>query len=56
MELGCLVLLFPIACFFSNGAEEVSAFVRIMRLFLALDPFLRPRASEALLDSAFETF
>ena len=40
----------------SNGAEEVSAFVRIMRSFLALDPAQRPRAAEALLDPAFERF
>lgn len=40
----------------SNGAEEVSAFVRIMQSFLALDPTQRPRAVEALLDPAFERF
>jgi hypothetical protein len=38
---------------FSNGADEVSTFVRIMRSFLALDPAKRPRAVEALLDPAF---
>ena len=36
----------------SNGAEEIAAFIRIMRSFLALDPAQRPRAAEALLDPA----
>ena len=27
----------------SNGAEEIAAFIRIMRSFLALDPAQRPR-------------
>ena len=41
--------------FFSkSGAEEVAAFVRIMRSFLALDPTQRPRAVDALLDPGFE--
>ena len=40
----------------NNGAEEVSAFVRIMRSFLALDPAQRPSAAEALLGPAFERF
>jgi hypothetical protein len=39
---------------YSNGAEEVATFVRIMRSFLALDPAKRPRAAEALLDPAFK--
>lgn len=38
----------------SSGAEEVAAFVRIMRSFLALDPTQRLRAAETLLDPAFE--
>jgi len=38
----------------SNGAEEVSAFVRIMRSFLNLNPTKRPCAAEALLDPAFK--
>lgn len=39
---------------YSNGSEEVTTFVRIMRSFLALDPAQRPRAAEALLDPAFK--
>jgi hypothetical protein len=38
----------------SNGADEISAFVRVVRSFLALDPTKRPRAAEALLDPAFK--
>jgi len=38
----------------NNGAEEVAAFIRVMRSFLALDPAQRPRAAEALLDPAFK--
>ena len=38
----------------NSCAEEVTAFVRIMRSFLALDPAQRPRAAETLLDPAFE--
>jgi len=40
---------------YSNGAEEVATFVRIMRSFLTLDPAQRPRAAEALLDPAFKS-
>lgn len=37
-----------------NGAEEVNAFVRIIRSFLAFDPDKRPRAIEALCDPVFK--
>ena len=36
------------------GDEEVAAFVRIIRSFLALEPAQRPRAAVALLDPGFE--
>jgi len=39
---------------YTNSAEEVATFVRIVRSFLALDPPKRPRAAKALLDPAFE--
>ena len=39
---------------YSNGAEEVATFVKIMRSFLTLDPAQRPRAAEALADPAFK--
>ena len=38
----------------SNGAEEVTTFVRIMQSFLTLNPAKRPCATEALLDPAFK--
>lgn len=37
----------------SNG-EEIAAFVKTLRSFLALDPSRRPRAEEALLDPVFK--
>lgn len=39
---------------YHNGAEEVAAFVRIIQSFLTFDPDKRPRAVEALCDSAFK--
>lgn len=39
---------------YHNGAEEVVAFVRIIRSFLAFDPAKRPRAIEALCDPVFK--
>lgn len=38
-----------------NGAAEVTAFVRIIRSFLAFDPDKRPRAIEALCDPVFQS-
>ena len=38
---------------YSDDAEEVATFVRIMRSFLTINPTQRPRAAEALLDPAF---
>jgi hypothetical protein len=37
-----------------NGAEEVTAFVRIIRSFLAFEPDKRPRAVEASCDPVFK--
>ena len=37
-----------------NGAEEVTAFVRVIRSFLAFDPDKRPHAVEALCDPVFK--
>jgi len=39
---------------YHNGAEEVAAFVRIIRAFLAFDPDKRPRAREASRDPVFK--
>jgi hypothetical protein len=39
---------------YHNGAEEVAAFVRIVRSFLTFDPDKRPRAVEASCDPVFK--
>ena len=38
----------------NNGDEEVAAFIRVMKSFLALDPNRRPSAMEALRDPIFQ--
>ena len=53
-ELGSIECELNGSTIYNNGPEEVATFVRIMRLFLALDPAKRPRAAEALLDPAFQ--
>jgi hypothetical protein len=39
---------------YHNGAEEVAAFIRIIRSFLAFDPDKRPCAVEASSDPVFK--
>lgn len=54
-ELGSIESKLNESTVYHSSAEEVTAFVKIVRSFLAFDPDKRPRATEALRDPVFKS-
>jgi len=54
-ELGSIGSKLNESTVYHNSAEEVAAFVRIIRSFLTFDPDKRPRAVEVSCDPVFKS-